>query len=115
MLPLARALVDASHFQKLQEYDAVFLATGSHRKRRLRVKGEELSGVVYAIDFLKTMNMFGLSSVGRVVVIGGGGVAIDAARTAVRCGGDVRMVCLESRKEIPDRLLIKKWLGGELT
>ncbi len=37
----------------------------------------------------------------RVVVIGGGGVAIDAARTAVRCGADVTLFCLESRREIP--------------
>lgn len=93
--------VDASTFNEFTGYDAVFLATGSHRKRRLHVEGEELSGVIHAIDFLKTMNTRGLSSLDRVVVIGGGGVAIDVARTAIRCGGVVRMFCLESRNEIP--------------
>ena len=93
--------VEASFFKDLTGYDAVFLATGSHRKSRLRVEGEELSGVIHALDFLKTMNMHGLSSLNRIIVIGGGGVAIDAARTAIRCGGEVRMFCLESRDEIP--------------
>ena len=93
--------VDAASFRALSGYDAVFLATGSHRTRSLRVEGEDLDGVIHAIDFLKTMNTHGLTSLDRVVVIGGGGVAIDAARTAIRCGGDVRMFCLESRREIP--------------
>ena len=93
--------VDTDLFRELTGCDAVFLATGSHRKRGLRVEGEELSGVIHAIDFLKNTNTHGTSGLNRVVVIGGGGVAIDSARTAIRCGGEVRMFCLEPPDEIP--------------
>jgi NADPH-dependent glutamate synthase beta subunit-like oxidoreductase len=74
-----------------------------------------LNDVVHAIDFLKTMNIYGLSSVDHVIVIGGEGVAIDAAHTAVRYEGDVWIFYLESRNDVPDRLLIKKWSDIEFT
>ncbi|MEE8571455.1 MAG: hypothetical protein V3S97_10800 [Candidatus Bathyarchaeia archaeon] len=61
------------------------MATGSHRKRRLCVEDEQLSGYVLAIDFLKMMNIYSLFSVERFIVSGDGGVTIDASRTAVRC------------------------------
>lgn len=96
--------VDKSRFKRIQEgYHAVIIASGSHKVRRLGVEGEDLNGVVHALDFFQQISLETMRAraLDRVVVIGGGGVAIDAARTAVRCGADVTMFCLESRREIP--------------
>lgn len=94
--------VDRSLFNQIvKEYDAVFIASGSHKPRSLRVEGEDLNGVVHALDFLRGVSLNEKPELDRVTVIGGGGVAIDAARTAVRCGGSVKMFCLESKDEIP--------------
>jgi NADPH-dependent glutamate synthase beta subunit-like oxidoreductase/ferredoxin len=94
--------VDKSRFKRiLEDYHAVFIASGSHKVRRLRVEGEDLNGVVHALDFFQQVSLERMPGLDRVIVIGGGGVAIDAARTAVRCGADVTMFCLESRQEIP--------------
>jgi NADPH-dependent glutamate synthase beta subunit-like oxidoreductase len=95
-------LVTPTEFQRIGEtFDAVFIASGSHRPRQLRVKGEDLEGVIHAITFLREVALGAKPKLGRVVVIGGGGVAIDAARVAVRLGAEVQMFCLESRDEIP--------------
>jgi formate dehydrogenase beta subunit len=66
-------------------YKAVLLAFGLHRSRDLNLPGHELDGVVKGIDFLLNVNLGYRFSIGkRVVVIGGGNVAIDVARTAMR-------------------------------
>jgi len=66
-------------------YDAIFIATGLQRGRELDIPGRELDGVVHAIDFLLNVNRGYRVNLGsKVVVIGGGAVALDAARTAVR-------------------------------
>src|ERR1700757_1738924 len=68
-----------------QGYKAVLLAFGLHRSRDLNLPGNELDGVVKGIDFLLNVNLGYRFEVGkRVVVIGGGNVAIDVARSAVR-------------------------------
>ena len=68
-----------------QGYEAVLLAFGLHRSRDLNLPGHELDGVVKGIDFLLNVNLGYRFSIGkRVVVIGGGNVAIDVARTAMR-------------------------------
>jgi len=68
-----------------QGYQAVLLAFGLHRSRDLNLPGHELDGVVKGIDFLLNVNLGYRFSIGkRVVVIGGGNVAIDVARTAMR-------------------------------
>jgi len=68
-----------------QGYKAVLLAFGLHRSRDLNLPGHELDGVVKGIDFLLNVNLGYRFSIGkRVVVIGGGNVAIDVARTAMR-------------------------------
>ncbi len=85
-------------------FDAVFLATGDTGGRRLSVPGEDLPGVWDAMAFLHEINArSSLSFHGKeVVVVGGGNVAIDSARSALRLGAKrVRMVCLESRPEMP--------------
>jgi len=66
-------------------YEAVFLAMGAHRSRRLNVTGEDADGVFPAMRFLKDFNLFGRNHArGKVAVIGGGNAAVDAARVAVR-------------------------------
>lgn len=82
-----------------QGFAAVFIAVGGHKSRALGVPGETLQGVVSATDFLREVNLTGKFAMGReVIVIGGGNVALDCARTAVRLGPDeVKLVCLESR------------------
>jgi formate dehydrogenase beta subunit len=88
---------------KAQGYEAVFLATGAPLSRRLGIEGEELEGVVHAIDFLRNVNSGEAVELGdRVGVIGGGDVAIDAARTAVRLGcGEVYLLYRRSGEEMP--------------
>ena len=85
-------------------FDAVLLATGTPVSARLNVPGEELESVLPALDFLQRVKLDDAPDFGgkRVVVIGGGNVAIDAARSARRLGAaEVHEVCLESRAEMP--------------
>jgi NADPH-dependent glutamate synthase beta subunit-like oxidoreductase/ferredoxin len=98
--------VDKKFFDSLlkgDEYKATFIATGAPANRKLRIEGEDLPGVVSALELLRRYNLQGKTTVGkRVVVIGGGNVAMDAARTALRSGAEsVQLFCLESRKEMP--------------
>jgi NADPH-dependent glutamate synthase beta subunit-like oxidoreductase len=80
-----------------KRFDAVFVAGGTWRSLQLGVPGEDARGVHYALDYLKKINSGEKVSLGnKVIVVGGGSVAIDAARTARRLGAkDVRVVCLE--------------------
>ena len=88
----------------LQEgFSAVFLATGLPASQKLNIPGEDLPGVLKGVDFLKAMALAEPVPLGNtVVVIGGGNVAIDVARTALRKGArEVKLVCLENREEMP--------------
>jgi DMSO reductase iron-sulfur subunit len=82
-----------------QGYNAVFLAIGAWTSQRLGIAGEDNQGVIYALDFLKKVNSGARVELGdRVTVIGGGSVAIDAARMSARLGAkEVHLICLESR------------------
>ena len=72
---------------RTQGYDALFIATGAHVSRKLGLEGEEAPGVTHAVEFLRRVALKEPVSVGeKVVVIGGGNAAIDAARTALRLG-----------------------------
>lgn len=112
---------------KTQGYQAFFVAIGAHKSRDLRIDGVELDGVFRAVDFLLNVNLGYRVELGsKVIVIGGGNVAIDVARTAarqekvevghvtevaealdvarsaVRFGAkEVHMVCLEDWHEMP--------------
>ncbi len=89
---------------KKDGYKAVFVATGAQLERRIPLEGSETDGVLYGIPFLREVNEGKEPDVGkRVVVIGGGNVATDVARSAVRLVGDgsVDLFCLESRDEMP--------------
>jgi heterodisulfide reductase subunit A2 len=86
-----------------QGYKAVLLATGAWKSAELKMPGVEAKGVMQALPFLREVKLGEKSSMkGRVVVIGGGNVAVDAARTALRIGAkSVSLVCLESWVEMP--------------
>ncbi|MCP4119794.1 MAG: FAD-dependent oxidoreductase, partial [Desulfobacteraceae bacterium] len=84
-------------------FDAVFLAMGAHQGIALGVKGEEMDGVCQGVKFLRRMNLGETIEVGKqVAVIGGGNVAIDVARSALRLGADaVTLVYRRTRTEMP--------------
>ncbi len=108
---------------KSQGFRAVFLAIGAHRSKDLRIEGMDLDGVLRGVEFLLNVNLgFRVWLGHRVVVIGGGNVAVDVARTAAREGTDqvavsttmdaaraarrlgsreVHVICLESRDKMP--------------
>jgi uncharacterized 2Fe-2S/4Fe-4S cluster protein (DUF4445 family)/thioredoxin reductase len=81
-----------------QGYQAVFVATGAWTSQKLGLAGEEAEGVIPALTFLRQVNTDERVEVGdRVAVIGGGSVAIDAARVSRRLGArEVHLICLES-------------------
>ncbi len=111
----------------LEEYDAVFLGAGCRRGRGLNIPGSDLEGVITAVDLLAAVNLGHALEVGeRVIVIGGGSVASDAARSVQLHGGtsepeeehhrllmdaaritaktlhrEVTMISLEDRDEMP--------------
>jgi thioredoxin reductase/formate hydrogenlyase subunit 6/NADH:ubiquinone oxidoreductase subunit I len=80
--------IDFSIQDLRSEFDAIFLAIGTHRSRALNIEGEQQDGVLRAVDFLLNVNLRGYNlDLGRkIVVIGGGNVAMDVARTAARLG-----------------------------
>jgi len=84
-------------------YKAVFLAIGAGKSRKLHIGGEDLKGVVDALDLLTKASLGGGVELGkRVAVIGGGNVAVDAARVALRLGAEkVIILYRRSRKEMP--------------
>jgi formate dehydrogenase (NADP+) beta subunit len=85
---------------KAQGFEAVFLSVGVSRGRDLQVPGVELDGVVKAVDYLLNVNRgFRMSLGPRVVVIGGGFVAFDAARTALRLSREQEVTELEEEAE----------------
>ena len=86
-----------------QGYKAFYLAPGAQGGRKVGIEGEDAQGVLSGIEFLRNLNQDETRRVsGKVVVAGGGNVAIDVSRTAVRAGAEtVQQFCLESRQEMP--------------
>jgi NADPH-dependent glutamate synthase beta subunit-like oxidoreductase len=84
-------------------YKAFYMAIGAQAGRNLGLEGEDAEGVITGVEFLRKVNLGeDLKMAGQVVVIGGGNVAIDVARTAERVGASgIDMYCLESRSEMP--------------
>ena len=100
--------IDAKHtFNDLlnEGYSAVFIAAGAQASKRIGIPGEEedLEGLYYGLEFLSQVRAgekVPLS--GKTVIIGGGNVAVDVARTALRSGAhDAHIFCLEPRDEMP--------------
>ncbi len=126
-----------------QGYEAILIAAGLQKGRDLKIEGANLQGVLSGIDFLKEVNTGKDVHLGeKVVVIGGGNVAFDVARSAIRRGGvsyraeaqdfyeatdasrmalrtgakEVHLVCLESRNEMPaDEIEIKEGVEEGVT
>ena len=88
---------------RAQGYQAFYLAIGCQGGRRAGVSGEELEGVLTGVDFLHRVNTDEKVELsGRTVVVGGGNVAVDVARSAVRAGASItQMFCLEARDSMP--------------
>ena len=84
-------------------YDAFYLAIGAQKGSMLGLDGEELPNVMNGVDYLRLANAGKETGTkGNVIVVGGGNVAIDVARTAVRKGASsVKLYCLESKEEMP--------------
>jgi len=98
----------------LEEYDAVFVGSGAGLPWFMEIPGENLNGVYSANEYLTRMNLMAgflfpgyhtpIKSHRRVAVLGGGNVAMDCARTALRLGADTRIIYRRSRTELPARL-----------
>jgi heterodisulfide reductase subunit A len=97
---------EETQFEELRKsYQAVLAATGAPESLRLDVPGEDLPGVIQAIEFLRGVNMGEKVDVGRrVVVIGGGNTAIDASRVVRRLGAEAKVIYRRSRAEMPAAL-----------
>ena len=98
----------------LEEYDAIFIGSGAGLPWFMDIPGENLNGVYSANEYLTRMNLMKgylyprfatpIKPHHRVAVVGGGNVAMDCARTALRLGTESRIVYRRSRQELPARL-----------
>lgn len=84
-------------------FDVVFMGLGAQASKRITFEGSDHPDVLWGMDFLsRVAEGEAISLKKRVIVLGGGNVAVDAALTAVRCGaGQVSVVCLEKRENMP--------------
>lgn len=105
--------VTVDELMKEEGFDAVFIGSGAGLPKFMNIPGENLNGVVSANEFLTRTNLMKAYDksydtpihVGkRVAVVGGGNVAMDAARTALRLGADVTVVYRRTEKELPARV-----------
>ena len=90
---------------KAQGYKAIYLGIGAHQSQKLNVPGEDAEGVMHGVEFLRRANLHEPNLVkGRVIIVGGGDVAIDAARVATRLGASkVSIFYRRTRTEMPAR------------
>jgi NADPH-dependent glutamate synthase beta subunit-like oxidoreductase len=88
---------------KKKGYKVIFVGAGTFRSPRSKIEGDEFAGVVHALDFLENVNFGEKMGIGRnVVVIGGGNIAMDAARTAMQLGAsEVTVLFRRSRDDMP--------------
>lgn len=94
---------DISFEEIRKNSDAVLIAIGAWKGSSIRCPGEELEGVLSGIDFLREVNLGKRPDIGKnVAVVGGGNTAMDACRTAVRCGAEnVYVIYRRTRAEAP--------------
>jgi NADH-quinone oxidoreductase subunit F len=83
-----------------QGYKAILMATGAHKGQKLGVPGEDFEGAIDGVTFLRNLNLKkAVKAEGNIVVIGGGNVAIDAARSALRLGASEVSILYRREKE----------------
>lgn len=96
----------------IEEFDAVYIGSGAGLPMFLGIEGETLRGVFSANEYLTRVNLMQaykdnsktpIKRASEIIVVGGGNVAVDAARTALRLGGNVTMVYRRSKEEMPAR------------
>jgi len=93
---------DVTLEQLQKEYDAVMLAIGSMKPKKLRIPGEDAKGVEHVIRFLESINIDNRKEIGKkVVVVGGGFSAMDAVRAARRLGSEATIVYRREREQMP--------------
>ncbi len=94
---------DISFEDLRRDYDAIFIGIGAHTGMKLGIKGEDMEGVVDGVDFLREVNLGKKwPAKGKVIVLGGGNVAMDAARVSWREGFDeVHVLYRRTKKEMP--------------
>lgn len=104
--------VTITQLMEEEGFDAVFIATGAGLPRFMGIPGESLNGVMSANEYLTRNNLMHafdprydtkMQPLSRVVTVGGGNVAMDACRTALRLGAESRLVYRRSEKELPAR------------
>ncbi len=89
-------------WSELEKFDAVFVAVGASRSRSMEVEGEDLKGVLSGVKFLYELNSGLTPRLGRrVMIIGGGNTAIDAARSSLRLGKTATVLYRRTRAEMP--------------
>jgi NADH-quinone oxidoreductase subunit F len=100
---LCNKKIDAAKLKKkIKESDAVFLATGAYKNMSLGIPGEDLQGVLSGTAFLEDVAVGKKPALGKkVVIIGAGNVAVDAARTAFRLGSEVTIVYRREEADMP--------------
>jgi NADPH-dependent glutamate synthase beta subunit-like oxidoreductase len=88
---------------KTQGFEAIFIGTGLQESKKIQLDGAELPDVFWGVDFLRVVSEGKeVRLKEKILVVGGGNVAVDVALTAMRIGAkEVTMACLESRKEMP--------------
>ena len=94
---------DVSFDEIRKNHDAVLLAIGAWKSRKIGCPGEELHGVFGGIDFLREINSGNIPEIGKkVAVVGGGNTAMDACRAAIRCGAEeIFVIYRRTREEAP--------------
>ncbi len=95
--------IESIHKLFEEGFGAVFIATGAHKGKKLPIPGSDLPQVLIGTEMLRSIALSKEISLGKnVLVLGGGNVAMDVARTALREGAEsVKIACLESREKLP--------------
>ncbi|MBA7646698.1 Ferredoxin--NADP reductase [subsurface metagenome] len=85
-----------------EEYKAIFIAIGAHKGLKMKIPGEDAEGVIDAVEFLRDINLGNDVKIGdKVIVVGGGNSAIDAARVTKRLGKDTKIFYRRTKAEMP--------------
>jgi heterodisulfide reductase subunit A-like polyferredoxin len=96
--------IDSIDSLKAQGFEAIMIAVGAHVNKDMNILGEDMNGVISGVSFLRDVNIGNMVDIQgkKVAVVGGGNVAIDAARAAVRLGAkEVSIIYRRSRDEMP--------------